>query len=102
SYSEYGGLSLPGLLVGEYRADAYANLLSLWSASIRGADPAHPLIAGRQALPRAVIQVPNSYAGVVAAVAPPEVLPIDVARRAGRLVMVDLDESALRSAEQLQ
>ena len=102
SAQQYDGLSLPGLLVGEYRAGAYVSLLTCWAISMRTADPTRPILAGRQDQPRAAVLVPHAYAGVVVSASPPALLPIDIARRGGQQsTIVSLPPLDLANKDQL-
>ncbi|MCA1597126.1 MAG: hypothetical protein LC772_11995, partial [Chloroflexi bacterium] len=88
SEEQYGGLSIPCLQVGEYRSGAYGSILDEWARELHQADPVHPLVMGRQDLPRAAILTPTIAAGVVVAAAPPGVAAVDVARRGGRFAAI--------------
>ena len=88
SVLQYDGMSAPGLLVGEYRGGSYNAILRLWADIIREADPFHPILSGRQDLPRSAIQTPRICSGVVVAAAPPDPLPVDIGRRAGQFVTI--------------
>ncbi|HET6385819.1 MAG TPA: hypothetical protein VFJ58_20700, partial [Armatimonadota bacterium] len=100
SAQQYGGMSRPCVLVGEYRANSYANLQDLWTSAVQEVDPLHPLIAGRQDLPRSAVETPRKCAGVVVAVAPPDVLPVDVGRRGGQfMTIVSLPEGVAENPD---
>ncbi|MDQ2730291.1 MAG: hypothetical protein M3Y56_01415 [Armatimonadota bacterium] len=88
SVEEYDGLSIPGLLVGEYRAGAYGSLLRFWTNTLHEADPYPAIICGRQDQPRAAIQTPRACTGVVVSGEPPDLLPVDIGRRGGQFVTI--------------
>lgn len=88
SLGQYDGLSIPGLLVGEYRAGAYGSMLRFWTKTLHEADPYPAIICGRQDEPRAAIQTPRTCAGVVVSGTPPDLLPVDIGRRGGQFVTI--------------
>jgi len=91
------GVGRPSVDLAEFERRAFHDVMAMWAAQVRSADPDTPLMTGRISLYRSLTAIPEAY-DIVQVYFPPDILEpdtlthnvhgVEIARRGGRFEVI--------------